>query len=161
MRNTFHLLAIVILLSTTLFASKAAAMWNAEAPRSGISISVAAEESARITELNFSWTIYRAAGDSMHPHYGANSLLIVNKVSISDLRKGMIVLYRDHEGDVVGHSVAAMDESGIRAKGTYTDKLDPTPITSENLIGVVLGVMHANSESNALSEKPLALGKRY
>lgn len=161
MRNTFYYLALVSLLSIVLFAGNAHAMWNAEAPRSGISISMAAEESARITSLNSGWTIYRADGDSMHPHYGANSLLIVREVAVSELRKGMIVLYRDHEGDVVGHTVADVNAHGVRAKGTYTENLDPTPITGENIVGVVLGVMHASSESKVLAEKPLALGKRY
>lgn len=161
MRKELHPLALTVLLSITLFASNAVAMWNVEAPRSGVSISMAAEEAARIIHYNSDWTIYRVDGDSMHPHYGANSLLIVNKVSIERLRKGMIVLYRDHDGDVVGHSVATIDASGVRAKGTYTDELDPNPVTRDNLIGVVVGVMHSKSNSNALSEKPLVLGKRY
>ncbi|KAF0093500.1 MAG: hypothetical protein E1N59_2769 [Puniceicoccaceae bacterium 5H] len=94
----------------------------------------------------------------MEPFYGGNSLLIVQQADTTHLQPGMIAVYRDAAGDLVGHQVLRTGEK-IEAKGANNAVVDPSPITDANLVGIVVGMMHASG--TAANDLQVVNGKRY
>lgn len=132
-----------------------------KAPSSGVPFATALAEAIWLNEMNPRWDIYRGDGDSMYPHYGSHSLLLVKDTPIDAIRAGMMVLYIDAEGDRVAHLVDRVEGSQLRTRGAHTKEVDPTPVSQENLLGIVIGVMHSARNSPIETSVPVALGKRY
>lgn len=131
------------------------------APSSSVPFEMAVKEAAWLTGLYPTWNIYRGEGESMHPHYGGHSLLIVNETNISAVKSGMIVLFEDAEGDRVAHLVERSEAGELWTRGANNPSTDPATVTAENFIGVIVGVMHTDRNSIPDTTIPVAIGKTY
>ncbi len=127
-----------------------------------VSYNRALADAERVACLNPDWMVMRTAGDSMAPHYSDNAVLLVAKTHFHTLRPGMIVVYRDQDGDLVGHTLVAMNGDGWIARGQNNSINDPHPVTPENIVGVLFGVFHSSgADASTGSHLPLVVSKRY
>lgn len=152
MKSLLH----VFVLLTVLLPNAASA--NAAAPSSPVPFSKALEEAQKLASLDARWSVLRCDGDSMTPYFGPASLMIVQSASASELRPGMIAVYRDSENDLVAHSVVSVGEAGATLRGFNNARNDPDTVTDANLVGVVFGLIHSNGAGSG--EVPVAMGKR-
>lgn len=127
-----------------------------------VSYRQALADAERVASLHPDWIVMRTAGDSMAPHYNDNAILLVAKADFNSLRPGMIAVYRDAEGDLVGHPLVTLNENGWVAKGPNNGISDPTLVTPENFLGVVFGVFHsAGADARIGNHLPMVVSKRY
>ncbi len=85
---------------------------------------------------------------------GDNTILIIKPVPFDDLEEGMIVAYRDKDGNRIVHQlVLKVNESGV-AKGWNNKKVDNEYVTEDNLIGVILGLMYYDIKEDENLEQP-------
>lgn len=120
-----------------------------------------------IASLSSDWSVKRTAGASMGDFFGDNSLIIVQKATLSDIRVGMMVVYRSSEGELISHKVIGHNGSSLRTTGVANWSADPEPVTDEMLVGAVFAVFHTSGApagpvvaSNG-STIPTALCKTY
>lgn len=78
------------------------------------------------------------SGDSMLPLYKDHTVVVVQKSTISDLKAGMTVVYLNDAGRPVAHVLVAKNSDGWIAMGVGNAACDATPVTGDNLIGVVV-----------------------
>jgi hypothetical protein len=103
----------------------------------------------------------------MLPQIDHDSLLLVANTDFDKLTEGMLVIYRDHDGDFVSHRLIQRTSDGWVAKGINNNQADPGLVTRENLQGVVFGMMHYQAGSDHLaaldmaSRPAVAYAKRY
>ena len=83
------------------------------------------------------------SGASMEPLYTENTVLVINPIDFSDLSAGMIVAYRSDKGEQTVHRLAYKSGNSWIAVGINNATYDPTPVTAENLIGVVYAVFYS------------------
>lgn len=145
---------ILSLLVITLLTSVVSAI----VPASSVPATQALRDAEMLASLRPDWQVYQAAGDSMEPFFGGNSLLLVQTARVESLQPGMIAVYRDAEGDLVGHQVVQAGAEVV-AKGANNTDRDPATITEANLVGVVVGMLHAADP--VASSLPTVHGKRY
>ncbi len=98
------------------------------------SLLAAAEHAAAQSEGDF---VLIGVGDSMRPHYGPGTALVVHPTSFFMLRAGMPVVYENRSGRRVAHVIVARSGRGWRARGTAGSTEDRDLVTPENLLGVV------------------------
>ena len=77
-------------------------------------------------------------GDSMEPLYASHTAIVVAPVRFSDLHAGMTVVYLNHNGQMVAHSLTGDIPKGWIAQGLNSDDEDDDLVTSKNLIGVIV-----------------------
>lgn len=127
------------------------------------------QDAQRVASMNARWEAMRASGLSMAPYYADDSILLVERSAWGQLREGMIIVYADAAGDLVGHTLVRQTEAGWVARGVNNDGEDPALVTRENFVGVIFGVFNTAGlpESSTLlaevssSQLPVVLGKRY
>ncbi len=169
-RKTSHLrqhlakLATVVVLALgTLLPATARAV----APNSGVPFVEALTDARHIANLDSKWQVFMVKGVSMEPQFGKNSMLVINKCGYDALRPGMIVVYKDFQGDYVAHRLIERTDNGWVAKGQNNDKADPGLVTAGNLQGAVFAIIHYKAGTDELasvnpgSKPQLALAKRY
>jgi len=129
--------------------------------RSGVTPERALEDAQRILTHFSDWTLYRVEGVSMAPRFESTHLLLVKPVNRDMLKPGMIALFHDDEGDLIAHTVISVDDAGIVSRGLNNRVHDPRPISSDAIIGVVVGTLAASSPIPESFGLPVALGKSY
>jgi hypothetical protein len=82
-------------------------------------------------------------GSSMEPLYAPETAIVVSQVKFSELKKGMTVLYMSRSGRMVAHALTGDVPKGWIAQGINNDREDNDLVTSENLIGVIVGAYSA------------------
>ena len=80
---------------------------------------------------------YWGVGTSMEPLFATHTAIVVNPCGFSELRKGMMVLYRDAQGWGIAHVLVEQVDGGWTAQGVNCAEEDPTLVTPENIVGVV------------------------
>jgi hypothetical protein len=80
---------------------------------------------------------YWGVGSSMEPLFATHTAIVVNPCDFSELRKGMMILYRDGDGWGVAHVLVEQVDGGWTAQGVNCAEEDPTLVTPENIVGVV------------------------
>ena len=109
----------------------------------------------------------RGSGKSMLPYYGDNSVLIIETASYNKLKMGMSVVYRDSNGDLVGHLLQVKFGNDWYARGFNNKKQDPQVVTERNYVGVIFGILSGNSSTEGISGQrsntnyPIVHGKKY
>jgi len=97
-----------------------------------------------VASLNPAWSVHRTTGQSMGEFFGDNSLILVQQASsLTDIRVGMMVVYRSAEGELISHKVIGHDGDSVRTMGVANWKVDPTPVTADMIVGTVFGVFHS------------------
>lgn len=119
-----------------------------------------AVQEANALVRNFpNWQVMLAGGSSMKPHYSDGDVLLVDKAPLSQIRTGMMVVYLDREGDLVGHTVIDSKDGAFVVRGINNRRDDQEHVTAENYRGVIVGVLHTNGRG-ATGDLPTVLGKR-
>lgn len=77
-------------------------------------------------------------GSSMAPLFKASTAVVVAPREYAALRKGMTVVYRNSQGRLVAHALAARMPQGWVAQGVGNDFEDDELVTPANLVGVVV-----------------------
>ncbi|MGE9297261.1 MAG: hypothetical protein ACQKBV_13340 [Puniceicoccales bacterium] len=136
-------------------------------PMTDVSLSKAISDAEKVAQSNPNWCVMLADGFSMAPHYGANSVLIIDQTNFRQLEAGMIVVYRDQEGDLVGHQLLARTADGWTAQGVNNPGEDPELVTPSNFRGVIFGVLNtrgADAMGLRIAQQkglPRVIGKTY
>ncbi|MBC2596054.1 hypothetical protein H5P28_17440 [Ruficoccus amylovorans] len=129
---------------------------------SSVAPSQAYSDALAVAAMNDNWTAIPADGKSMLPYYDSKSILMIDRASFSSLSAGMMVVYRDRNGDLVGHQLVRKTENGWIARGINNRGEDPELVTENNYRGVVFGVFHSNGKDNGtLAGKERVIGKSY
>lgn len=79
----------------------------------------------------------------MAPYYGEGSVLLVDRAPYNKLRAGMMVVFRDADGDTVGHWLVRQENGGWVTQGVNNVELDPELLTEANYQGVIFGVLNS------------------
>ncbi len=125
-----------------LCACVATALTANAAPKSSASFEKALRDAEMIAALNPAWSVQRTTGTSMGDYFGDNSLILVQKASISEIRVGMMVVYRSLTGELIAHKVIEHNGESVRTTGVSNWNVDPEPVTADMIVGTVFGVFH-------------------
>lgn len=148
-------LCIVFLLINTL------SLFATEIP-SPVKFQKALQDAQYIASMNPNWTVMEAEGDSMSPHYGSNALLVIEKTEFKDLSPGMIAIYKDKDGDYVGHIILEKTPDGYIAQGYNNTNKDPQLVRADNLVGTLFATLYyAPYSRNSIVHLPIVYGKTY
>jgi hypothetical protein len=80
---------------------------------------------------------FRGIGESMEPLYTSGTAIVVTPVDFTKLRKGMQVLYVNHDGFGVAHVLVGDLPGGWIAQGVGNKDEDQDLVTPRNLVGVI------------------------
>jgi hypothetical protein len=78
------------------------------------------------------------SGDSMLPLYKDHTVVVTQRIAMSDLRAGMTVVYIGESGRPVAHVLVMKTFGGWLAMGVGNAECDATPVTQSNLMGIVI-----------------------
>jgi hypothetical protein len=76
-------------------------------------------------------------GNSMEPIYASGTALVVTPCAFQQLRRGMSVVYVNHNGQGVAHVLKGKIHDGWIAQGTNNPLEDQDLVTEANLVGVI------------------------
>lgn len=99
------------------------------------------KDALNVAAIHSNWMVAQGAGDSMAPYYDNNTLLLIDKTPFTELQPGMIAVYSDEEGQIVGHSLTQQTNEGWTAQGYNNSSADPALVTQDNLIGIIFGTL--------------------
>jgi hypothetical protein len=139
----------------------------ASSPDAEVPFAQALADARHVANLNTGWKVYLSRGESMLPQIDHNSLLLVANTDFDQLSAGMLVIYRDDDGDLVSHRLIARTRNGWIAKGINNYWKDPGLVNRSNLQGVVFGIMRYQAGSDNLAaidatQRPaVAYAKKY
>lgn len=108
----------------------------------GQQIKAAEAAAAQIPGAEAMWGV----GESMEPLYSTHTAIVVAPVAFKNLAKGMTVVYINHAGRMVAHSLTGDVPKGWIAQGVANDEEDDDLVTADNLVGVIV---QAYSESHS------------
>lgn len=134
---------------------------------SDVPLNQALDEARIVCQINPKWDVMLGSGTSMHPHFGSGSVLIVDKVNYNALKPGMIAIYRDSDGDLVGHSLVTKHGDKWVTRGNQNSVNDPDKLSNSNYLGVVFGIIQTEDNgklalsSNELNGVKVVVGKKY
>jgi hypothetical protein len=80
---------------------------------------------------------FRGLGDSMQPLYASGTAIVVTPCDFANLRKGMQVLYVNHDGFGVAHVLVGDLPNGWIAQGVGNKDEDEDIVTPRNFVGVI------------------------
>jgi hypothetical protein len=78
------------------------------------------------------------SGDSMLPLYRDHTVVVTQRIAMSDLRPGMTAVYIGDSGRPVAHVLVKNTSEGWIAMGVGNARCDATTVTEGNLVGVVV-----------------------
>lgn len=82
--------------------------------------------------------VLKGQGRSMEPLYRDNTVLVVQPVPFARLERGMSVVFRTKDNRSVTHVLVARAKNGWRTMGLNNAHYDRTPVTADNLQGIVV-----------------------
>lgn len=100
------------------------------------------------------------SGQSMHPLYTTGTILVLQQLPFTQLKRGQTVLYRSKESKIVAHVLVARARDGWRARGLNNRIHDMEPVQSDNLVGVVVAAFKPVTPSRPVSLATLHLSRR-
>lgn len=109
-----------------------------------VSIDRGVSDAIAVAARNGEATVMRAEGDSMLPFFGKGAVLVVRPLVVEWVRIGMIVVYRNNEGERVAHRVTGETAEGWVVRGYNNDRDGSIRVTAANLEGVVYATFYAN-----------------
>jgi len=74
----------------------------------------------------------------MMPLYRDNTVIVIRKVPIAELRRGMTVVYICREGWPIAHALVERTAEGWVAMGLNNAGCDPDTVSGANYVGVVV-----------------------
>ena len=82
--------------------------------------------------------VFVGSGDSMLPLYADRTVLVVQHLKVSALRRGMTAIFTGDQGRLVAHTLLEPTERGWRAIGVGNRAPDETLVRRDNMVGVVI-----------------------
>jgi len=82
--------------------------------------------------------VVRGDGASMTPLYPSGTVLVIERVSFDQLKRGATVIYRNKDGRPIAHVLVAPSRHGWRTAGLGNRCIDEESVSPENLLGVVI-----------------------
>ena len=113
-------------------------------PKSSAPFQKALGDATMLASLNPAWSVHRTMGDSMGDFFGNNSLILVQQAEFAAIEAGMMIVYRNREGELISHKVVARNGDTLATRGVANLRNDPDPVTAENLVGAIFGVFHTS-----------------
>jgi|HubBroStandDraft_1064217.scaffolds.fasta_scaffold90730_2 hypothetical protein len=77
-------------------------------------------------------------GDSMMPRYRNNTVIVVERRPMSELKPGMTIVFQSREGWPVAHVLVARAADGWITQGLNNPQPDGRPVTEANYVGVLV-----------------------
>jgi hypothetical protein len=81
--------------------------------------------------------VVRGDGASMAPLYPSGTVLVIERVSFDQLKRGATVIYRNKDGRPIAHLLVAPSRHGWRTAGLGNQHFDEESVSPENLLGIV------------------------
>jgi signal peptidase I len=126
------------------------------APRSSVSRDHALSL-ARLTATAVGGEVYTiAATGSMKPTLDESSVVTVEKVPFSELRRGDIIIYRSAGGGPVIHRLYQQNGDKWLVLGDNNPSIDREAVTSANLLGRVCAIFYTAAGSTIGGQAALA-----
>ena len=97
------------------------------------------------------------SGTSMMPLYRDRTVLVVQLMGMSELRRGMTVVFVGDQGRPVAHTLIERTPRGWMARGIGNPEPDRTPVQSGNYLGTVIKAFAPNPRIAAAAYPPPAL----
>ncbi|CAM2848542.1 signal peptidase I [Rariglobus hedericola] len=138
-----------LLLALAGFAFAFAGEANAANPVSGVSLITALKDAHSLAANRSDLKVLRVEGTSMLPYFGTGAVLVVKTLAAEKLRSGMVVVYTNRFNEIIAHRLVSVTANGWTAAGYNNSSDDTTPVTSENLIGVVYATFHSDAQASA------------
>lgn len=114
-------------------------------PTSGVSLATALNDAHALAANRADLKVLRVEGDSMLPFFGSGAVVVVKDLAPEKLRAGMVVVYKNRFNETVAHRLVSGGANGWIAAGYNNREADSTPVTAENLVGVVYATFHSNA----------------
>ncbi len=114
-------------------------------PVSGVSMVTALNDARALTANRADLKVLRVEGNSMLPFFGPGAVLVVKTLPAEKLREGMVVVYTNRFNETVAHRLVASTGAGWTASGYNNSNNDSTPVTANNLVGVVYATFHSDA----------------
>lgn len=130
-----------------------------------VSMVRAIQDAEVVAAQNRNWRVMVGDGHSMAPYFHEGSVLLVDRARFDDLKPGMMVVFRDDEGDLVGHWLVSRIRGHWVTRGVNNKRHDPGFMSRPDYEGVVFGVLHSSgqdAEGLAYAQQlslPIVLGK--
>ncbi|WP_309383859.1 S24/S26 family peptidase [Cerasicoccus frondis] len=125
----------------------------------------AIDDALQAAQHNQSWMVMLGKGVSMDPYYGSSSVLLVSPTPFQKLKPGMMAVFRDADGDLVGHWLVRLEGQGWVTQGANNFSEDPEIMTASAYEGVIFGVLNsagADAQGMAYAKQlglPTVIGK--
>jgi signal peptidase I len=148
MKTAITLPRFLLALATLVLTGTLTAATN---PVSGVSLTTALRDAHALAANRTNLCVVRVEGNSMLPFFGPGAVLVVKHLPAEKLRAGMVVVYTNRFNETVAHGLIEANASGWTAGGYSNADADSTPVTAENLMGVVYATFHSDA---TLSDMP-------
>jgi signal peptidase I len=117
------------------------------APRSTVTRAKALNLAKQVAE-SIDGRVYAVApSGSMLPTLDEGSIVTVEKVTLAELKRGDIVIYRNSSGMVVIHRLYERHENRWFVLGDNNPSIDRDTVSSQNLIGRVCAIFYTSSDT--------------
>ena len=152
--------SLYLLLISVLAATAGRAANN---PISGVPLVTALNDAYELAGQRSDLKVVRVEGASMLPYFGTGAVLVVKQIPFAKLKTGMVVVYTNRFNLQVTHRLVSEAATGWTAAGYNNQAADSTPVSAENLVGVVYATFHSNGlpadamASTTASLTPVAL----
>jgi hypothetical protein len=119
-------------------------VYTGESPRPlVVRLENAWQQASRLAESTDRAFVLVGSGDSMRPLYEPGTILVLQQVPYSELKRGQTVLYRNRQQKIVAHVLVTRARDGWRAQGLNNPGHDLEPIRDTNLLGIVIAAYQA------------------
>ncbi|MFA6961758.1 MAG: signal peptidase I [Opitutaceae bacterium] len=150
MKTARPLTLLLLALAGVAITGEVAAAGN---PVTTVSMVTALKDAHSLAANRSDMKVVRVEGNSMLPFFGPGAVLVVKNLPAAKLRSGMVVVYTNRFNETIAHRLVNATTAGWTVAGYNNDNADSTPVTSENLIGVVYATFH----SDALPANPIMM----
>lgn len=144
MKTALTLLRLLPVLLGLAMSAEAMAAAN---PVTGVPVTVALNDAHALAANRADLKVLRVEGSSMLPYFGEGAVLVVKTLAPEKLRVGMVVVYTNRFNETVAHRLVGTSNAGWTARGYNNAESDSTPVTAENLIGVVYATFHSDART--------------
>ncbi|MCU0792172.1 MAG: signal peptidase I [Opitutaceae bacterium] len=110
---------------------------------SSVALATALEDAHLLASIKGD-SVVRVEGTSMLPYFDNGAVLVVRPAKVDALAAGMVVVYRNHLGELVAHRVERGTADGWVVRGANNAKADSTLVTAENLVGTVYATFYSD-----------------
>jgi signal peptidase I len=154
MRKAPTFAGLVITFSALFFSGEAAGFNN---PVTGVSLGTALRDAHALAAHRADLSVVRVEGVSMLPYFGPGAVLVVKHLPAEKLRAGMVAVYTNRFNETVAHGLIAPTAAGWTAGGHNNTTADSTPVTAQNLVGVVYATFHSDGAAPSSTDLLSAL----